>query len=267
MCTSIFEKGGARVFFVPPTQEPLWASNMRPLRLPDPCPRARLLWSFAKFRGHPSFATPLIGFWSHGARPHRHPAVTFGGPYWHSVCDGLRVFLVLGQYFRIVVFMRLRILATIAIDPLFEITRTFMAINSCTSPGSHIGTSSVPSPTTMGGLCKCIFLFGVESPYTSPHRAPLSPSPLWVHPSSKTLQYRSWWKGTAEHRGAAVSRCSCPAAGPRTAPAIATPRWPYLSSRRRTFMKSQRFRLSGLLHHRSWGVLGGHSRRDSRGDA
>ena len=78
------------------------------------------LWSFAKFRGRPSFATPLIGFGAHGARPHIHPAVTVGGPYWHSVCDGFHVFLVLGQYFRIVVIMRLRILATIAIDPLFE---------------------------------------------------------------------------------------------------------------------------------------------------
>ena len=34
--------------------------------------------------------------------------------------------------------------------PLFEIIRTLVAINSCTSPRSHIGTSSVPPPTTMG---------------------------------------------------------------------------------------------------------------------
>ena len=108
------------------------------------------LWSFAKFRGRPSFATPLIGFGAHGARPHIHPAVIVGGPYWHSVCDGFHVFLVLGQYFRIVVIMRLRILATIAIDPLFEIIRTTVAINSCTSPRSHFGTSSAPPPTTMG---------------------------------------------------------------------------------------------------------------------
>ena len=38
------------------------------------------LSSFAKFRGRPSFATPLIGFGAHGARPHIHPEVTVGGP-------------------------------------------------------------------------------------------------------------------------------------------------------------------------------------------
>ena len=121
------------------------------------------LWSFAKFRGRPSFATPPIGFGAHGARPHIHPAVTVGGPYRHSVCDGFHVFLVLGQYFRIVVIMRLRILATIAIDPpndpLFEIIRTIVAINSCTSPRSHIGTSSVPPPTTMGADPASAFFF------------------------------------------------------------------------------------------------------------
>ena len=69
----------------------------------------RPLWSFAKFRGRPSLATPLIGFGADGDRPHVHPAGTVRGPYWHSVCGGLHVFLVLGQYFRIVVIMRLRI--------------------------------------------------------------------------------------------------------------------------------------------------------------
>ena len=107
--------------------EPLSARNMRPLRIPDPCPLPR---SFAKFRGRPSFATPLIGFGAHGARPHIYPVVTVGGPCWTRFA--------------------LHILATIANDPLFEIIRTTLAINSCTSPRSHIGTSSVPSPTTMG---------------------------------------------------------------------------------------------------------------------
>ena len=136
-----------------------------------------LLWSFAKFRGRPSFAAPLIGFGAHGARPHIHPAVTVGGPYWHSDCDGFHVFLVLGQYFRIVVIMRLRILATIAIDPLFEIIRTLVAINSCTSPRSHIGTSSVPPPTTMFADPASAFSFGVKSPYTSSKRAPFGFTP------------------------------------------------------------------------------------------
>ena len=152
------------------SQEPLWARNMRPLRLPDPL--AQTLWSIAKFRGRSSFATPLIGFWAHGARPHTHPAVTVAGPYWHSVCDGLHVFLVLGQHFRIVVIMRLRILATIASDPLFENFRTTMPINSCTSPRSHIGTSSVPPPTTMDADPACAFFILALNRHTHPSGGP-----------------------------------------------------------------------------------------------
>ena len=128
---------------------------VRPLRLPDPTgpdPCGRL-----QFRGRPSFATPLIGFGWGPRCSATHPAVTVGGPHWHSVCRGLHVFLVLGQYFRSVVTMRLRILATIAIDPLFENIRTILAINSCTNPRSHIGTSSVPSP--MGADPASAFFF------------------------------------------------------------------------------------------------------------
>ena len=73
--------------------------------------------------------------------------------------------------------MRLRILATIAIDPLFEIIRTLVAINSCTSPRSHIGTSSVPPPTTMFADPASAFSFGVKSPYTSSKRAPFGFTP------------------------------------------------------------------------------------------
>ena len=135
------------------SHEPLWARNVRPLRFPDP-------W-FAKIRGRPSLAAPLIGIRAHGARPHVHPAVTVGGPCWHSVRVGLHVLLVLGQYCRIVVIMRLTNLATTAIAPLFVSKRTIMGINSCTSPRSHIGTSIIPSPTTMGADP------GVISPYTS----------------------------------------------------------------------------------------------------
>ena len=59
------------------SQEPLWARNMRPLRLPDPCPLAQTPMVVAKFRDRPSFATPLIGFgWSPRCWPHVHPAVT-----------------------------------------------------------------------------------------------------------------------------------------------------------------------------------------------
>ena len=149
------EGGPAMERFLNASQEPLWARNMRPLRLPDPCPLAHTHVVVCKVSG-----PPVLCYASHWLRrPHIHPAVTVGGPYWHSVCDGFHVFLVLGQYLRIVVIMRLRILATIAIDPLFEIIRTIVATNSCTSPRSHIGTSSVPPPTTMGADPASAFFF------------------------------------------------------------------------------------------------------------
>ena len=145
-------------------QEHAPSETSRPLSTgPDPCGR----W--------PSFAAarPLLRF-SLGFGP-----TMLGHTYIPQLqSEGA---LVLGQYFRIVVIMRLRIFATIAIDPLFEIIRTVMAINSCTSPRSHIGTSSVPSPTTMGADPASAFSFGVESPCTSLKRVLLSPSPLCFH--------------------------------------------------------------------------------------
>ena len=69
--------------------------------------------------------------------------------------------------------MRLGISANIAIDPLFEIIRPKVAINSC--------TSSVPSPTTMGTDPSSAFSFGVQSPTTSLKRSSFRPA-LWVHP-------------------------------------------------------------------------------------
>ena len=164
------------VRFLNASQERLWARYMRPLRLPDPCPLAHICVVVCKVPG------PLIGFGAHGARPHIHPAVTVGGHCWHSVCDGFHVFLVLGQYFRIVVIMRLRFLATIAIDPLFEIIRTVVAINSCTSPRSHIGTSSVPPPTTMGADSASAFFFWRLIAIHIQQKGSLSPGPRWVHP-------------------------------------------------------------------------------------
>ena len=94
-----------------------------------------------------------------------HPSVTVGGPYWHSV-------LVLGQYFRVAVITRLTILATIAIDPLFEIIRTFMAINSCTSPRRHTGTSIIRSPTTMGVDPASACFLAFYRRHTHPWRGP-----------------------------------------------------------------------------------------------
>ena len=78
--------------------------------------------------------------------------------------------------------MRLRILATIAIDPLFEIIRTIVAINSCTCPRSHFGTSSVPPPTTMGADPASAFFFWREIAMHIQQEGSLSPGPLWVHP-------------------------------------------------------------------------------------
>ena len=147
--TSIFEKGGTRGFFVPSTHRR------------NPCGP---------------------GTCAHGARPHKHPAVTVGGPHWHSVCDGFHVFLVLGQHFRIVVIMRLRMLATIAIDPLFEIIRTIVAINSCNSPRSHFGTSSVPPPTTMGADPASAFFLWRQIAIHIQQEGPLSPGPFRFTP-------------------------------------------------------------------------------------
>ena len=58
--------------------------------------------------------------------------------------------------------MRLRILATIAIDPLFEIIRTIVAINSCTSPRSHFGTSSVPPSPPWARTLQVHFLLALN---------------------------------------------------------------------------------------------------------
>ena len=123
--------------------------------------------------------------WAHGAQPHIHPAVTFGGPYWHSVCDGLRVFLVLGQYFRIVVFMRLRILATIAIDPLFEITRTFMAINSCTSPEATSAQAASHHPPPWADSASAFFFLALNRHTRLPIGHPFPPAPFGFTPAPR----------------------------------------------------------------------------------
>ena len=146
-------------------QEHASTETSRPLSTgPDPCGRLQ------------SFGPPVLCYASHWVLGPRcsatHPAVTVAGPYWHSVCDGLHVFLVLGQHFRIVVIMRLRILATIASDLMFEIIRTFMAINSCTSPRSHIGTSSIPPPTTMGADPASAFFILALNRHTHPSGGP-----------------------------------------------------------------------------------------------
>ena len=106
-----------------------------------------------------------LGLAPDGARPHISVRVRF------------HVFRVLGQYSRVVVIMRLTVLATIAIAKVFVIMRTIMAINSCTSPRSHIGTSIIPSPTTVGrGPCKCMFLLALCR-HTHPQRTPLFARP------------------------------------------------------------------------------------------
>ena len=120
---------------------------------PEPCGR---LQSFGAAR-------PLLRL-SMGSGPtvlgHTYiPRLQSEGPIGTRFAMAFMKILVFGHYFRIVVIMRLRILATIAIDSLFETIRTFVAINSCTSPRSHIGTSSVPSPTTMGADPASAFFF------------------------------------------------------------------------------------------------------------
>ena len=133
----------------------------RPLSTgPDPCGPSQGVG------GRPSFATPLIGFWAHGARPHIHPAITVGGPSWYSVCDGLHVFLVLGQHFRILVIMRLRSLATIATDPLFEIIRTIVSSTVTAAREATSAQAASRHPPPWARSLQVHFSFGVESPYT-----------------------------------------------------------------------------------------------------
>ena len=138
----------------------------------------RPLWFFLCL-GRPVLGyASLIRFGAHGARPHIHLAVTVGS--WHSVSVGLHVFLVLGHNSRIVVIMSLTILATIAMDPLSVIIRTRMSINFCTSPRSHIGTSSIPPLTPWVWTLQVLF-YVVTSPNTSLKRASFRSSPIWVH--------------------------------------------------------------------------------------
>ena len=121
---------------------------------PHLCPLAQTPVVVCRDSGPPVLCFASHWVWGPRVLGHTiHPAVTVGGPHGHSVCDGLHVFLVL-------------------IDPLFEIIRTFVAINSCTSLRSHIGTSSVPSPTTMGAdLASAFFLWALNR-HTHPARGP-----------------------------------------------------------------------------------------------
>ena len=134
----------------------------------DPCGRLH------RFRGRPSLATPLIGFGAHGARPHIHPAVTVGGPYWHSIRVALHVFLVLGQHFRIVVIMRLTIMATIAIAPLFVIIRTIMPSTVAPAREATSAQASSRHPPPLARTLQVHVSFGVITPYTSQKRTPFA---------------------------------------------------------------------------------------------
>ena len=172
--TSIFERV-ARAGSSNESHKPVWARNMRPLTLPEPCGR---LQSFGGAR-------PWLRL-SLGLGPtvlgHTHiPRLQSEGPIGTLFFVGLHVFLVLVQYFRIVVIMRLTILATIVIAPLFVIVLASMAINNCTSPRSRIGTSIIPSLTTIVAdpASACFFACYIVS--RNP-QGPLSPGPLWVRP-------------------------------------------------------------------------------------
>ena len=94
----------------------------------------------------------------------------------------MALFLVLGQHFRIVVIMRLRILATIATDPLFDIIRTWAR------------------------TLQVHFSFGVKSPHTHPSRGlPFAQPPLgslhWEPPalraaSSDSTRFGDFFKAS-----------------------------------------------------------------------
>ena len=128
----------------------------------------RPLWSFAEFRG-----PPVLGYASHWVwGPHRHPAVTFGGPYWHWVCVGVHVFFVLGQCYR---------LATIAIDPLFVDYATYNGLKQMHQPAKPHRHKQHPITRHHGrGPPQVHFSFVAKH---IPQEGPLSPSPLCVHPT------------------------------------------------------------------------------------
>ena len=59
--------------------------------------------------------------------------------------------------------------------------RTYVAINSCTSPRCHIGTSIIPSPATLGADPASACFFWRNIAIHIPQKGSLSPGPLWVH--------------------------------------------------------------------------------------
>ena len=95
-----------------------------------------------------------------------------------SVCDGLHVFLVLGQYFRIVVIVRLQNLSHHRHWPTVRIVRTTVPINSCTSAKPHRHKQRPITHHHGRGPCKVQFSFGVKSPCTSLKRLPVAQPPL-----------------------------------------------------------------------------------------
>ena len=151
-------------------QEHAPTETSRPLSTgPDTCGR---LQSFGAAR-------PLLrlsfGFGAHGARPHMHSTFTVGGPHRHAACDGLHVFLVLGQYLRIVVIMRLRILAAIAID------NGHLQLHQPAKPHRH---KQRPVTHHHGrGPCECIF-FWRSIATQIPQKGLLSPSSFGFTPQS-----------------------------------------------------------------------------------
>ena len=162
-------------------QEHAPTETSRPLSTgPDPCGRP------CKDSGPPL----SLGLEPHGGRPHTHPAFTVGGHHWHSVCDGLQV---LCQYFRNVVIMRLRILATIAIDPLFESFSNFLW-PSTVAPAREATSAQAAShhPTPLARTLQVHFLLALNR-HTHPSRGhPFRPAPFWVHPKPK-FDFSDFW--------------------------------------------------------------------------
>ena len=180
------------------SHEPLWARNMPPLRLPDPCPPARPLWSFAKFRGRLSFATPLIGFGGHRALPHICPAATVGGPCWHSVCVGLHVLLVLGQYLENCRHLETHNLGHHRHRPTVRNYTNYNGHQQLHQPAKPHRHQHHPITHHHGrGTLQVHVSCGVFPPCASPTKAPFSRSPLWAHPGeggreSKGDQPKTW---------------------------------------------------------------------------
>ena len=136
------------------SQEPLWARNMRPLRLPGPCPLAQTPVVVCKVSG-----PPVLCYASHWVWGPRCSATHTSRGCSRRALFSTRLAMALMYCIPCPrpILQNCRHHETQNLS--HEIIRTILVINSCTRPRSHIGTSCVPSPTTTGADPASAFFF------------------------------------------------------------------------------------------------------------